>query len=169
MRLLIFSIIIALLSLTSCQVKSSGVAPATERIPEAIQTKAFYALSVKDIGVMETWYTDMFDMSVRVTAKRPPPDGPVVILENDEFIIEMMERTDSSDPLGYSEGYKEAYRIIGIYKIGFTTVDIETLADSLKSKGADFNHDIVSTGEPLSLRTFAIRDAEGNTVQIFGK
>lgn len=132
-------------------------------------TGTFIALSVRELEPMAAWYERMFDMDLVVRAERPAPDGPVAVLQGENFLVEMQMRSDSSDPHSYSAGSKEAHKSHGVFKFGIYTSDIEAAAALFEARGAQFNHGIVSTSEPLLLRTFAIHDPEGNTIQFFGK
>ncbi|MEO9917607.1 MAG: VOC family protein [Parasphingorhabdus sp.] len=157
--------------LTACKSETLSQGPvisATQSIPTQ-QTRAFFALTVKDIDSMSAWYQQMLKVEQIVKADRPAPDGPVVILGNNQLLIEMQMRSDAVDRHLYMDGKKEAHRAFGVFKIGFFANDLDELARFLETKGANFNHPIVSTGAPLHLRTFAMRDPEGNTVQVFGE
>lgn len=130
---------------------------------------AFFALSVRDLDEMAGWYETMLGMEVIVRAERPAPDGPVAVLRRGDLLIEMQMRSDADDPHTYTNGAKDAYKTHGVFKVGVFTSDIDAASAYLKAHGAVFNHDIVSTSEPLLLRTFAVHDPEGNTVQFFGE
>ena len=160
----------ALLAITaSCATDSEKPhTMSTAKAEQSNETGAFFAISVRDLDSMTQWYATMLDMAVVVKADRPPPNGPVALLRNDALLLELQMRSDADDPHSYADGAKEAHKKYGIFKGGVFTPDLNALRNSLKERGAEFNHDIVSTNEPLGLRTFAVRDPEGNTIQFFG-
>ncbi|MEZ5894588.1 MAG: VOC family protein [Parvularculaceae bacterium] len=132
-------------------------------------TKTFFALSVGDIKTMKDWYARMLDMAVLAEGERPAPNGSYAMLKGDGILIEMQMRQDAVDSHTYSDGLKETWKLHGAFKVGVFVTDIEAAESAMKERGVGFVHGIVTTSQPLSLRTFSIVDPEGNMVQFFGE
>ncbi len=126
------------------------------------------ALSVADIEITADWYERHFDMQTIVSAERPPPDGEVRLLRAGNLIVELQQRQDAIDRHAAEAGFRAAHRTTGIFKSGLIVADIDAVFAALQSSGADIVHPIVRTPDALGLRTFAVRDPEGNMIQIFG-
>jgi catechol 2,3-dioxygenase-like lactoylglutathione lyase family enzyme len=93
------------------------------------------------------------------------PDGSVrlLLLGRGDHLLEIVQRDGAEDPPPLPDA---SYRL-GIFKLGFVTCDIEALEAEMRRKGADFSHGLVQPpGNPW--RTFAVRDPDGNLVQLFG-
>lgn len=98
-----------------------------------------------------------------------PAQGPVAafaLLRRDGAILEIIQPREPAGPGPSPE--RPAYERwgLGAAKIGFIVRDIEALERRLRAQGATFNHGLVRSPQ-LGKRTFAVRDPEGNTVQVF--
>ncbi|UDF04979.1 VOC family protein [Asticcacaulis sp. AND118] len=142
-------------------------------LPTAVQADpkfsgGFMAVSVADARATARWYTQMLGFAV--TQEGAVPDRPIrfAFLANGDSLIEIIERPDAAPPPLAENSQRQAWRTHGIFKAGFWTDDIEALETHLTAKGALFSHRIVRPdGAPY--RTLAVRDPEGNIVQIFGR
>ena len=59
----------------------------------------------------------------------------------------------------------ESHEVYGIFKLGFTTADLDAAFGYLEERGVEIFFPIVRTSD--GNRTFGIRDMEGNIIQFF--
>lgn len=148
-----------LLIATACQ---SSSAPAEE-------IKPFYALSVKNLAAMSDWYAEAFELEVVLEAQRPPPDGPVILLNGPTAIVELQQRADSRDVHDMDGRRRNAHTVMGVFKIGLHVADIDQTLSQLQRLEVPLLHGIVQLPASVGLRTFAVHDPEGNVIQFFGE
>jgi catechol 2,3-dioxygenase-like lactoylglutathione lyase family enzyme len=136
--------------------------PAAPPPPPALRG-AFFALVVADAPRVADWYRGL--LGFRTLAERNQPERGVVamLLERDGAMIEIVQRAQGTPPDDAT-----LFSRPGIAKIGFGTADLDALHAHLEAAGVRFNHHIVRP-EESALRTFAVRDPEGNIVQFFGQ
>lgn len=133
--------------------------------PEPRWTGGFAAISTPDAGALANWYREMFGFEA--LQQGGSPDGKIkfALLKRGEHLLEIIQRAEAADSPAPP---KDASYRRGIFKLGFVVPNLDELEASLRKKNADFSHGIVRpAGNPL--RAFAVRDPDGNVVQVFGK
>lgn len=136
-------------------------APAVPPLP-ALRS-AFFALVVADAARTADWYRGLLGFRTLTERNQPERNLVAFLLEREGAMIEIVQRAQGAPPDDAT-----LFSRPGIAKIGFVTSDLDALHDHLQAAGVRFNHHIVRPeGNPM--RTFAVRDPEGNIVQFFGE
>jgi catechol 2,3-dioxygenase-like lactoylglutathione lyase family enzyme len=128
---------------------------------------AFFALTVSDIDGIAAWYTANlgFRVELRSEGKDGGPRGAILV--RDGARLELLEFA-SAKPRTAWELPANAEQIHGILKIGFEVANIETLFAAAVEQHLDVFFPLV-TPPGSQLRTFGLRDPDGNIVQFFGR
>lgn len=61
----------------------------------------------------------------------------------------------------------ESHEVYGIFKLGFTTANLDETYEFLEQSGVEVFFSIVTASD--GNRTFGVKDLEGNIIQFFGK
>jgi catechol 2,3-dioxygenase-like lactoylglutathione lyase family enzyme len=125
---------------------------------------AFYAISVRNIDEAVTWYTQHLGFKVEsqggnVERKGALLSRPGAILELGEFRT-VIARDDLRAEL-------ESHEIYGMFKLGFTTANLDASFRYLEERGVEIFFPIATASD--GNRTFGIKDIEGNIIQFIGK
>ena len=124
---------------------------------------AFFALVVTDARQTADWYRGLLGFRILLERDQPERNIVAMLLERDGAMIEIVQRAQGTPPDDAT-----LFSRPGIAKVGFIVGDLEALHARLEAADVRFNHHIVRPeGNPL--RTFAVRDPEGNIVQFFGQ
>ena len=134
--------------------------------PTGTVTGMFAALYASDAVKLAEWHARMF--GYELAAQGEPAQGPVARFALLKGAVGILEIIQPHNPVGEASPDKPRYEgwALGAQKIGFVHSDIEGLEARLRAQGAAFNHGMVRSPQ-LGKRTFAVRDPEGNTVQVF--
>jgi len=131
-------------------------------------TGAFFALSVADVDVLGKWYQDKLGFKVIASGEAPNKIAKFAILQTDGALIEMIQHRDAKPMSVVAPTVKAAHQIHGIFKIGMLVDDLDAVYKSLKDKQVAIAYDLMPAKD-VPLRSFAVRDGEGNLIQFFGK
>jgi catechol 2,3-dioxygenase-like lactoylglutathione lyase family enzyme len=155
-------ILAVLLFAASSFAQQSGPPPAFNE-----PSGSFFALSVKDLNASSAWYKQKLGFKeVKQGAAR---DGKsrTVVLDRDGVVLELIHHKDAVDGSRLRKDYKP-YLIHGVFKIGLIVPDADHTMQRLKENGVQ----IASgpwTDQELHMRSFFIRDNEGNIIQFLSK
>jgi catechol 2,3-dioxygenase-like lactoylglutathione lyase family enzyme len=145
-----------------------GCATAGPAAPAAPSHRgSFFAISVADLAVMSSWYRDQLTMRVLASGEAPNQIAKFAILEGNGVLIELIQHAKASDRSALAPQAAEAHLIHGIFKAGMVVDDLDGLYAGLKQRGATIAHDIMPAKD-VPMRSFIVRDPEGNLVQFFG-
>lgn len=153
-----------LLVLLSLQVATPGpgqVPGAPESAtPIAVEGPAFVALRVADVEAAAVWYAHVFGLESKKSLNGEANAFSIRILGNDRVTVELIEQNGTAPP---------PERHHGLFKVGFYVDDVTRTLGRLRALGVvSPNEDVtVFVDEPLSVRSFLIRDLEGNRLQFF--
>lgn len=122
---------------------------------------AFYAISVQDLGQAMDWYTKHLGFAIASQTENETRKGallkrPGTVLELAEFKGAVARNPE-----------KESHEIFGIFKLGFTTENLDASFTFLSASGATIFFPIVRAS--ANSRTFGVKDMDGNIIQFFGK
>ncbi len=159
----IFLIVVLLLTLTSNHIAQTKQKSAVGK-PAGI----FFALSVADVDTLSKWYQDKLGFQVLTSGEAPNKIAKFAILQSDGAIIEMIQHRDAKPMSVAAPSVKGAHQIHGIFKIGMLVEDIDGLYRCLKEKQVAVAYELMPAKD-VPLRSFSVRDGEGNLVQFFGK
>ena len=128
---------------------------------------AFFALSVSDLEGMAAWYTANlgFKVELRSDPKNGGPRGAILV--RDGARLELLEFASARPRTAWGLP-AEAEQVHGILKIGFEVSDIDRLFAAVQERHLNLFFPLV-TPPGSSLRTFGLRDPDGNIVQFFGR
>jgi predicted enzyme related to lactoylglutathione lyase len=158
-RILLLTLII--LSAASSQLGLADESPRAERSPEA--TGAFFAISVQDLDKAVRWYSEV--LGFRLTSQGGNEQRKGALLEREGAVLELAEFKDAV-PRDKLKSGLESHHVHGIFKIGFTTADLDATFAAVEKAGAEVFFPIVDASD--GKRTFGIKDVEGNIIQFIG-
>jgi catechol-2,3-dioxygenase len=127
----------------------------------------FFALSVGDVAAMSRWYQDTLGLRVRVSGEAPNKIAKFAILEGSSALVELIQHSKASDRAVVAPSATEAHMIHGVFKVGMIVGDLDALYARIKQRGIAVAYELMPAKD-LPLRSFTIRDPEGNLVQFFG-
>ncbi len=131
-------------------------------------TGSYFAISVRDLNASAQWYKQKLGFhEVKQSASR---DGlaRAIILESDGILLEIVSHKRAVSPRSLMKGYKDAYQIHGVFKVGFLVQDADHVLQRLKANGVTIANRPY-TDDGLQMRSFFIRDNEGNIIQFLSR
>jgi hypothetical protein len=127
-------------------------------------TGAFFALSAADVAALSRWYQDKLGFRVLLQSEFPDRQSKLAILEGDGTIIELIQTREAKP-----RGVAEPYQLHGIFKVGMVVADLDGVYRELKKRNVPIVHDLMKATKEVPLRSFIVRDGEGNLIHFFGK
>jgi catechol 2,3-dioxygenase-like lactoylglutathione lyase family enzyme len=129
-------------------------------------TGSFCALLVPNAQESARWYRDYLGFSVTRSAEGPNGASRTIVVEQKGVLLEIIEARDSFALQRVTR--RRANRLQGIRKFGIVVdgKDFEALHRSLAEKEATFIGDVF-TDDGLKMKSFIVRDNNGNLVQFF--
>jgi catechol 2,3-dioxygenase-like lactoylglutathione lyase family enzyme len=147
----------------------AGCAAATRDAGTAPRRRgSFFAISVADVAAMSSWYQDKLTMRVVTAGEAPNKIAKFAILEGNGVLLELIQHAKADDRKVLAPAATEAHLIHGIFKAGMIVDDLDGLYASLKQRGAIIAYDLMPAKD-VPMRSFIVRDPEGNLVQFFGE
>ena len=128
---------------------------------------SFFALSVKDLNATSAWYQQKLGFHEIKQGGSPDGKSRAIILERDGAVLELIHHKQAVHGASVMKGYK-TYLVYGIFKVGFVVHDVDHTLQRLKANGVQIANGPY-TDEPMHMRTFMIRDNEGNYIQFFSR
>ena len=156
-------IITVILLVASCTfAQQSGPAPAFNE-----PSGSFFALSVKDLNSTAAWYKQKLGFKEIKESASPDGKSRAIILDRDGIIVELIHHKQAVSGAAVMKGYK-TYLVHGIFKVGFIVDDVDHTLQRLKANGVPIANGPY-TDQAMHMRSFMIRDNEGNYIQFFSK
>jgi catechol 2,3-dioxygenase-like lactoylglutathione lyase family enzyme len=131
-------------------------------------TGSFFALSVADVDAASRWYQDKLGFHVVSHGEAPDKVAKFAILEGDGTIVEMIQHRDARPLAVAAPSVKAAHQLHGIFKAGVVVENLDGVYRRIKERGVPIAYDLMPAKD-VPLRSFSIRDGEGNLIQFFGK
>jgi len=128
----------------------------------------FFALSVADVESLSRWYQEKLGFRILSQGEAPNKIAKGAILEGDGTIIELIQHSKSKPRAVAAPSTNNAYEIQGIFKVGMVVADLDGVYRELKRREVPIAYDLMQTKD-VPMRSFSIRDREGNLIQFFGK
>lgn len=163
MHTLVSFLLAASFAVAGSQSAPDTAAPASQRV-----NGAFFALSVSDAARISTWYRDVLGLRITSSGEAPNKIAKFAILEGDGVVIEIIEHSKAKPRNLIAPTAEDSYQIHGIFKTGVIVADIDTTYRAIKGKGVAIAYDLMPAKD-VPMRSFAVRDPEGNLLQFFGK
>ncbi|QRN95885.1 VOC family protein [Archangium violaceum] len=155
-------------ALVTLPVLAAEPTPAPAASPPLAATGAFNALYVADAPRLADWYVKTLGFTVvKQGTISAPRVSAFALLRKEDTILEILQVRTPPTPGPHDQLKLQDFQL-GVAKIGFYVADVAGWEKTLADRGAVFNHKLV-TSPDLGLKTFAVRDPEGNTIQFFGK
>lgn len=129
--------------------------PAAAQSPTDLIGDSFVALRVADLESASTWYADVFEL--REVNRIERGELSIILLTGDHLSVELIRQDGVERPEG---------RHLGLFKSGFFVRDIESFLAEMHRRGIDADEEIF-VDEALQMRSFLMRDVEGNRLQVF--
>ena len=153
---------VLLVTVASACAQQSGPPPAFNE-----PNGSFFALSVKNLDATAAWYKQKLGFHEIKQGASPDGKSRAIILERDGAVLELIHHKQAVSGSALMKGYK-TYLVHGIFKVGFIVDDVDHTLQRLKANGVPIANGPY-TDEPMHMRTFMIRDNEGNYIQFFSK
>jgi hypothetical protein len=131
-------------------------------------TGAFFALSVADVAALSRWYQDKLGFRVLSQGEAPNKIAKFAILEGDGTIIELIQHSQAKARSVAAPSITEPHQLHGIFKVGLVVADLDGVYRELKKRNVPIAYDLMRTKD-VPLRSFSVRDGEGNMIQFFGQ
>ncbi len=123
---------------------------------------AFFALSIADINTTSHWYRDHLGFTIVKSGEAPNKIAKFALLQNGDAVIEIIQHANAKPRTG------AAHEAHGIFKVGFHMRDLDAVYARVKAHEIPIAYDLMPAKD-IALRSFSIRDNEGNLIQFFGK
>lgn len=151
-------------SLAACASSGSKRADATAAGPAL--RGSFFALSVADVDRIASWYVD--NLGFTVDRRGQAPNAPVkfAMLSRDGAVLEVLQLASAKSRADWGLP-AEAREVHGILKLGFIVGDVDALFAHAQARQLDVFFPLVDAKD-VPMRTFGLKDPEGNIVQFFG-
>lgn len=158
--------VIAALPPGASAVQQSGAADSRSDRPPPAVTGAFFALSTGNFDGLVAWYRDNLGFTVDHTvALTSGLKGALLSRPGALIEIAQLPSARSRKAVGVPDDIGAVH---GIMKIGLQVSDLDALYAIARDRRLDISFAPTQPpGNPL--RTFAVKDPDGNTVQFFGK
>ena len=123
----------------------------------AIVAPAFLALRVGDVEAAAAWYARA--LALDPVKQLDAEDGRfrIRILARGNLTVELIEMRGTEAP---------PQPHLGIFKVGFYVDDIDAAHRWFREAGAELD-DAIFTDDALAVRSFVLRDPDGNRLQVF--
>jgi uncharacterized glyoxalase superfamily protein PhnB len=126
----------------------------------------FIALSVADLERQIAWYRDTLGFTVSERGTAGTRKIPYAHLRQGSIFIEVLQWPGGRPRAQASPGTTDPVEIHGFFKSGFVVADVAALYRHLQGKGVKFEWELRE--HPNGLRSFGLKDPEGNLWQFFG-
>jgi len=125
---------------------------------------AFHAISVRDIDQSIAWYTEHLGFTVATRGGNDQRQAallvrPGAVLEIGQFA--------GAVPRNNLKAGLESHEIFGVFKLGFTTANLDATYKALDEAGVEMFFPIVEASD--GNKTFGMKDSEGNIIQFLGE
>jgi ketosteroid isomerase-like protein/sugar lactone lactonase YvrE/catechol 2,3-dioxygenase-like lactoylglutathione lyase family enzyme len=130
-------------------------------------TGPFIAVSVADLDRMLAWYRDTLGFSVHRSGISPNGQIRFALLRSGAALVELLQIPGAVPRAEAAPRTTGSHQIHGFFKSGLVVADIDRAYRRLQGMGVRFDYDL---GRPAEnpMRSFGVRDPEGNLVQFFG-
>ena len=142
------------------QAVSAQSSPRSPAQAVVVDESTFIAIRVRDVARMAEWYAGTFGLEPKKSLDGDSGSFSIRILGNEVLTVELIEQRGTEDVPD---------RQIGLFKVGLYVEDAKRALAQFRALAAIPPHEDVTVfvDEPLDVRTFVIRDPEGNRLQFF--
>lgn len=129
---------------------------------------AFFALSVADVAALSRWYQEKLGFRVLSQGEAPNKIAKFALLEGDGTIIELIQHSQAKERKVAAPSIVEPYQLHGIFKVGMVVADLDGVYRELKKRSVPIAYELMRAKD-VPMRSFSVRDGEGNLIQFFGQ
>ncbi len=126
----------------------------------------FFSVVVSDIEKSLKWYSDNFNFEVTDSVNMTDRGIRIANLKRGSLRFEMIESSNSIDPLEKTPTNSKKRIVQGYFKLGFSVNPFDSFIDELKQKGVSISGDVV-TDPQTGKNMVVITDPDGNRIQLF--
>ena len=125
------------------------------------------ALSTPDASASARWYEEKLGY-------HPVKNGSMgknlrfALLRSGDNIVELIQNPEARPLAKAAPGIRDPFEIHGVFKIGFTVRSLDAVLADLKGRGVKIEFSVTTLND-LGMRSFGVRDIDGNLIQFFGK
>ena len=123
---------------------------------------AFHAISVSNMDQSIAWYIEKLGFELGFRGGNDAREG--ALLSRNGALLEVA-RFNGAVALSDLDSARESHEVVGVFKLGFVTSDLDGTYAALQEKGVDVLFGIVDASD--GRRTFGVTDPDGNIVQFF--
>jgi len=167
----VYALIVVLQVSIAFSVIAQSQDTANERLSKSIKP-SLIAISVANVDETAKWYQDNLGFAVKEKKDFPQHSLRIAFLALNDFEIELVEDQKSVSLGTIQKHLPEAddeTKIQGFVKLAFTVEDVEALASRLKRNGVRFQMELNRSNRKEGMKSFIVRDNNGNWLQFFGK
>lgn len=125
---------------------------------------AFYAISVRNLDASIAWYMKHLGFTLKSRGDNEQRQGAILV--RPDAVLELAQFASAMSREKLKAGI-ESHEIFGLFKLGFTTPQLDATCVALEEAGVKLFFPIVETTD--GKRTFGIKDPEGNIIQFYGE
>ncbi len=130
-------------------------------------TGSLVALSTPDLSATSHWYEEKLGFQL-VKDGSMGKDLRFALLRSGDNIVEIIHNPAARPLAKAVPDIKDPFEIHGIFKLGFTVRNLDTVFADLKRRQVKVEFGVTQLND-LGLRCFGIRDIDGNLIQFFGR
>ena len=127
----------------------------------------FFALSVADLDHIASWYSENLGFDIDKQGQAPNAPVKFAMLSRDGAVLEVLQLASAKSRADWGLP-AEARDVHGILKLGFIVRDVDALFALARERKLEIFFPLVDAKD-VPMRTFALKDPEGNIVQLFGR
>lgn len=129
---------------------------------------AFFALSVPDADASAAWYQRHLGFQVITKGEASDKVARGILLEGHGSLLEIVQHAKAKPLKALLPAAEGAHEIHGIFKVGLHLRDIDSAYQAAKDSGAEVAYKL-AVAPQMGMRSFTLRDNDGNLVQFLGK
>lgn len=131
---------------------------------EVVGEGGFYAVSVADLDVSISFYSEHLDFELRSRAGNDERAG--ALLYRPGVLLELAEFAGAQKRSGVAE-QPEAHMLFGPFKVGLLVADLDAAYERFEAAGVPIVFGVVLAD--AGYRAFGIEDPDGNLIQLMGR
>jgi hypothetical protein len=155
-----------LLSVSLALQATPAAPPAGNKVP--VSEGTFFALSVADSAAMAQWYQEKLGLRILSSGEAPNKIAKFALLEGKGILIELIQHSKASARSVVAPSVTDPYQIHGIFKVGLIVSNLDEVYAGLKRQNVPIAYDLMPAKD-VPMRSFSVRDPEGNLLQFFGR
>ena len=129
---------------------------------------AFFALSVPDADASAAWYQGHLGFQVITKGEAPDKVARGILLEGHGSLLEIVQHSKARPLKSLLPHAGGAHEVHGIFKVGLHVRDVDAAYQAARNSGAEIDYNLGGTSPQTGMRSFTLRDNDGNLVHPIG-